>query len=287
MQSLWMLAAAFLFSLMAVCTKLGAEHFSTFELVFYRSLFGMIVIALWVLLKRQTLRTKFFFSHMKRSFFGTLGLTIWFWTLGVLPLGTSMTLNYTSPLYMALFVSVIALRAGRRPSLWLLAAIAAGFIGVVLALRPEVHAGEELAATIGLSSGFFSALAYMQVKGLTKIGEPDWRIVFYFTLFGTVCGLLGQLVTAGGLNPIRAEDLPALLGIGVTATLAQLCLTRAWGAGNMLLTSALQFSAIVFAAVLGLIFFAEPIAPATAIGIAIIIVAGVSATVLTKRTPQK
>ena len=116
MQSLWMLAAAFLFSLMAVCTKLGAEHFSTFELVFYRSLFGMIVIALWVLLKRQTLRTQFFFSHMKRSFFGTLGLTIWFWTLGVLPLGTSMTLNYTSPLYMALFVSVIALRAGRRPS---------------------------------------------------------------------------------------------------------------------------------------------------------------------------
>ena len=55
----------------------------------------------------------------------------------------------------------------------------------------------------------------------------------------------------------------------------------------MLLTSALQFSAIVFAAVLGLIFFAEPIAPATAIGIAVIIVAGVSATVLTKRTPQK
>ena len=142
-------------------------------------------------------------------------------------------------------------------------------------------------AAIGLSSGFFSALAYMQVKGLTKIGEPDWRIVFYFTLFGTVCGLLGQLVTAGGLNPIRTEDLPALLGIGVTPTLAQLCLTRAWGAGNMLLTSALQFSAIVFAAVLGLIFFAEPIAPATAIGIAIIIVAGVSATVLTKRTPQK
>lgn len=172
MQSLWMLAAAFLFSLMAVCTKLGAEHFSTFELVFYRSLFGMIVIALWVLLKRQTLRTQFFFSHMKRSFFGTLGLTIWFWTLGVLPLGTSMTLNYTSPLYMALFVSVIALRAGRRPSLGLLAAIAAGFIGVVLALRPEVHAGEELAAAIGLSSGFFSALAYMRSRGSPKSANP-------------------------------------------------------------------------------------------------------------------
>lgn len=127
----------------------------------------------------------------------------------------------------------------------------------------------------------------MQVKGLTKLGEPDWRIVFYFTLFGTTCGLLGQLVTAGGLTPMHAENLPALLGIGVTATLAQLCLTRAWGAGNMLLTSALQFSAIVFAAVLGFVVFAEPIAPATAAGIAIIICAGVSATVLTKRSGAK
>ncbi len=287
MQSLWMLAASLLFSLMAVCTKLGAEHFSTFELVFYRSLFGLAAIALWVLLTRRSLRTKFFFSHMKRSFFGTLGLTIWFWTLGVLPLGTSMTLNYTSPLYMALFVSILTLRAGGRPSAGLLAAVAAGFVGVVLALRPEVHAGEETAALIGLTSGFFSALAYMQVKGLTKLGEPDWRIVFYFTLFGTTCGLLGQLVTAGGLTPMHAENLPALLGIGVTATLAQLCLTRAWGTGNMLLTSALQFSAIVFAAVLGFVVFAEPIAPATAAGIAIIICAGVSATVLTKRSGAK
>lgn len=283
MQSLWMLAAAFLFSLMAAFTKLCSEHFSAFELVFYRSAFGMVTLAAWVLWEGRSLRTRLWLSHIKRSFFGTLALAIWFYTLGVLPLSTAMTLNYTSPLYMALFASIAAVRLRQKINGGLLAAIAAGFAGVVLALRPELHSGQEFAATIGLASGFFSALAYSQVKELSRIGEPEWRIVFYFTAFGTLTGLIGHIATDGMLNPIAAGDVLPLLGIGATATLAQLCLTRAWGNGNVLLTSALQFTAIVFAALLGLVFFSEPIAPESAIGIAVIIAAGVSATVLSRR----
>ena len=284
MQSLWMLAAAFLFSLMAALTKFGADHFSTFELVFYRSLFGVVTLAAWVVWERKSLRTALWRSHIARSFFGTLGLTIWFYTLGVLPLGTAMTLNYTSPLYMALFASVAAIRAGRRLNAGLLCAIAAGFVGVVLALKPELHSGQEFAAFVGLSAGFFSALAYSQVKELSRVGEPEWRIVFYFTLFGTMTGLVGHLTAFGAPSPVSLSDVPVLLGIGATATLAQLCLTRAWGAGSVLLTSALQFSAIVFAAVLGWICFAEPISPDGALGIAVIIAAGVTATVLARRS---
>ena len=216
MQSLWMLAAAFLFSLMAACTKWCSDYFSTFELVFYRSLFGMVSLGLWVLWQKKDLRTHLWFSHIKRSCFGTLGLTIWFYTLAVLPLGTSMTLNYTSPLYMALFASVAAIRMGRSLNFGLLAAIVAGFIGVILALKPELHSGQEFAALIGLSAGFFSALAYSQVKELSRVGEPEWRIVFYFTLFGTVTGLIGHIATEGMLHPVHLNDLPGLLGIGIT-----------------------------------------------------------------------
>ena len=169
MQSLWMLAAAFLFSLMAACTKWCSDYFSTFELVFYRSLFGMVSLGLWVLWQKKDLRTHLWFSHIKRSCFGTLGLTIWFYTLAVLPLGTSMTLNYTSPLYMALFASVAAIRMGRSLNFGLLAAIVAGFIGVILALKPELHSGQEYAALIGLSAGFFSALATLKSKS-----SPVW-----------------------------------------------------------------------------------------------------------------
>lgn len=110
MQSLWMLAAALCFALMAAFTKLGAADFDTFELVFYRSLFGVVLIGIWAVIKGFSIRTVLFFSHMKRSFLGTLALSIWFFAIANLPLGTAMTLNYTNPLYMALLLTVIAIK---------------------------------------------------------------------------------------------------------------------------------------------------------------------------------
>ncbi len=282
MQSLWMLAAAFLFALMAACTKLGASDFGTFELVFYRSLFGVAVIAAWTMLTGRTLKTSVLGSHIKRSFLGTFALTIWFFAIAHLPLGTSMTLNYTSPLYMAVILTVLALRRGSPLQPKLLAAIVLGFIGIVLVLHPEIRDGDEIPALVGLTAGLFSALAYYQVKQLSAMHEPEWRIVFYFTAFGTVWGFAGQFLLES-FSPLSWRDAPALLGMGASATAAQLCMTRAWGAGNMLLSSVLQFSAIVFAALLGLLFFGEPLTLQSTIGILVIIAAGVWATLLTKR----
>lgn len=286
MQSLWMLAASLLFALMAACSKLGADHFGTLELVFYRSVFGTAVIGLWVLAKGFTVRTPLFLSHIKRSFLGTFALTIWFFAIAYLPLGTAMTLNYTSPLYMAAFVALGAMRRHEGQNWGLLASVAAGFFGIMLVLRPELRAGDEWPALVGLSSGFFAALAYLQVKELAAMKEPEWRIVFYFTLFGSVWGAAGQMLM-GGFSPLTWESAPAILGMAVTGTLAQLCMTRAWGAGNMLLTSTLQFSAIVFAALLGLLIFGEPVTLLSATGIAVITAAGVAATMLTKRRAQR
>lgn len=286
MQSLWMLAASLLFALMAACSKLGAADFGTMELVFYRSVFGTAVIGLWVLSKGFTVRTPLILSHIKRSFLGTFGLTIWFYAIAHLPLGTAMTLNYTSPLYMAAFVAFMTMRRHEGQSWGLLASVAAGFLGITLVLQPEVRGSDELPALVGLASGFFAAWAYLQVKELSAMHEPEWRIVFYFTLFGSVWGAAGQMLM-GGFSPITWENAPAIFGMGLTGTLAQLCMTRAWGAGNLLLTSTLQYSAIVFAAILGLIIFGEPITILSALGIAVIIVAGVSATLLTKRRAKR
>lgn len=286
MQSLWMLAASLLFALMAACSKLGAADFGTMELVFYRSVFGTAVIGLWVLSKGFTVRTPLILSHIKRSFLGTFGLTIWFYAIAHLPLGTAMTLNYTSPLYMAAFVAFMTMRRHEGQSWGLLASVAAGFLGITLVLQPEVRGGDELPALVGLASGFFAAWAYLQVKELSAMHEPEWRIVFYFTLFGSVWGAAGQMLM-GGFSPITWENAPAIFGMGFTGTLAQLCMTRAWGVGNLLLTSTLQYSAIVFAAILGLIIFGEPITILSALGIAVIIVAGVSATLLTKRRAKR
>lgn len=283
MQSLWMLAAAFLFSVMAACSKLGSSHFGSFELVFYRSLFGVITLWVWATLTNRSLATHLFSAHIKRSFLGTLSLTIWFFVISQLPLGTAMTLNYTNPLYIAFFVSLLAWRQKQPLSLGLIVSILIGFVGVVLVLKPELHPGQELPGLIGLSCGLFSALAYMQVKELAVMKEPEWRIVFYFTGFGTVWGLAGAFLVNGGLHPVQVEDIPVLLGLGASATLAQICMTRAWGAGNTLLTSVFQYSAIIFATVIGIVIFDESVNFMSILGISTIVVAGVLATWFVKR----
>ena len=292
MQSLWMLAASFLFAVMAACTKAGASEFGTFELVFYRSLFGVICIAFWVWKTGRSLHTPLLGAHLLRSFLGTFAITVWFFVIGLLPLGTAMTLNYTSPLYMAAFITIGALR--RRESIrpGLLASIASGFIGLTLVLRPEFREGDALPCLIGLSAGFLAALAYVQVKQLTRMNEPEWRIVFYFSLVGTIAALVGHFAYEGQLTPITSTNIWALLGIAVSGVLAQLSLTRAWGGGNLLLTSSLQFSAIVFAAIIGFFVFDEPISVFSGLGIALIVGSGLTATLETKRKlrtsiPQK
>ena len=228
-KSLWMLLASFLFALMAVFTKLGASDFGIFELVFYRSLCGVSCILVWSRLRHMRLATANVRSHFLRSFLGTFALTIWTFSLAHLPLGTSMTLNYTSPLFMTLIVIGLALRQRKAVSLKTAAAVFLGFFGVTLVLNPELRSGQELPALVGLCSGLFSALAYFQIKQLTAMREPEWRIVFYFTLFGTVWGFAGQYLVEGHYTPLTAENVPALLGIGLCATGAQLAMTRSWG----------------------------------------------------------
>lgn len=287
MKSLWMLSASFFFSLMAVFVKMGAEDFGTCELIFYRSIAGVILLYSFVRAKGYTIVTPYLFGHFKRSFIGTVSMSLWFLSLTMLPVGTSMTLNYTSPLFVSSFM-VVYLLVRKQPMPWgLLGCILLGFCGVCLVLRPSFSSGEILGALLALSSGFLGSVAYWQIKELGQLKEPSWRIVFYFTVFGTVYGLVGNLLFEGGLSPITADNVIYLLGMAICATLAQCSLTLAFGQGNVLLSSCLQFSAIIMAELMGWIFFADALSLVTEIGIVVIMIAGVSATMLTRRQQQK
>lgn len=283
MKSLWMLSASFFFSLMAVFVKMGASDFGSLELIFYRSIAGVALLYTFIRMKGYSIKTPHLWGHFKRSFIGTVSMSIWFFSLTMLPIGTSMTLNYTSPLFMALFVFIVSLYR-KEPIQWgLMATIALGFLGVILVFQPSLGAGQEFGALLALTSGFLGSIAYWQIKELGQMNEPSWRIVFYFTIFGTLYGLLGCLLFEGGLSPVTADNVWYLLGIAICATLAQCSLTMAFGQGNLLLSSCLQFSAIVVAEIMGVIFFSDPISLMTSMGILVIMIAGVASTVLTKK----
>ncbi|MCE2970372.1 MAG: DMT family transporter [Burkholderiales bacterium] len=281
MQSLWMLVAALLFAIMGACVKLAAARYSVLEIVFYRSLIGCIGIAAFVRLRGESLATRVPWMHLRRGAVGTVALSLWFFSTTVLPLGTAMTLNYSSSLFLAAFLVGAALVA-RRPVNWPLAAtVLLGFVGVVLALRPSFAQEQALGGLAGLASGVLSAFAYWHVRELGRLGEPEWRTVFYFALSGVIIGLLGTVVT--GFAAHDAVGVVLLLTVGLTATLAQLAMTRAYGYGRALLTASLQYSAIVFASILGALVFGDRLPLSGWIGIALIVGSGVLATVLSAR----
>jgi len=282
MQSLWMLVSALLFALMAACVKLASAHYGTAELVLFRSLIGVVGLFAYARIAGQSLATDVAGMHLRRSAVGVGALALWFYALSELPLGTAMTLNFSSPLFSTTFVIAAAIAAGRRVP-WILACcVGAGFAGVILILRPSFSAGQELAALVGLLSGFLSAVAYWHVRELGRIGEPEWRTVFYFSLCGSALGLLGAL-PQGLTREHTLEGFLTLLAVGVCATLAQLAMTRAYGRGRTVLTANLQFSAIVFAALLGMVLFSERVADTGWLGIGIIIASCVVATALVAR----
>ena len=126
-----------------------------------------------------------------------------------------------------------------------------------------------------------------QIKQLGNLHEPAWRIVFYFSLVGTIWGLGGNLILEGGIGGHSPETWGALLGVGITAVLAQVCLTRAYAYGNMMLTACFQFATIPIAELIGTFCFGESL-PATALtGMALILVAGCAASVITKQMEKK
>lgn len=272
MKSGWMVVAGFLFGCMGVFVKLGAQYFSSAELVFYRSLFGLLAIFLIVRVRRLPLATPYWKMHLWRGLSGFAALMLFFYAIGSLPLATAITLNYTSPLFLALFATLI-LR--ERPHLPLIFAVVLGFVGVALLLRPTLREEQLVTGLMGLTSGFLSGIAYLNVKQLGQIGEPSFRVVFYFTLLCTVGSGLWMMVHA--FHAITPSNFLLLLGLGVTATLAQLAMTHAYREGDTLVVGSLAYSTVVFAGLWGIALWGEVLPVSGWLGILLIVVSGVAA----------
>ncbi|QHE85266.1 DMT family transporter [Hydrogenophaga sp. BPS33] len=286
MQALWMLLAAFFFAAMGVCVKFGSAHFTSLELVFYRGLVG--VLALAVLMRGQgvSLRTRVPMMHAWRGVVGTTALAAWFYSFVSLPVATAMTLNYMSSVWIATFLIGGALllqgrQAPIREQAPLFLSVLAGFGGVAMMLRPTLAPDQVVGALAGLLSGIFTALAYLQVAGLARAGEPELRTVFYFSLCATLAGAIGMLFT--GTSEWRWPSALWLLPIGLLAVLGQLCMTRAYSRGATMVVANLQYSGIVFAAFFGLLFFGEALPLIGWLGMALIILSGIASTVLRVR----
>jgi drug/metabolite transporter (DMT)-like permease len=268
--SLWMLVAAFFFAVMGVLVKIASQKFSSAELVFYRSLVGLVFIASYVVVNQLSLKTPYFKKQMSRSILGFISLVMFFYAISELPLATAITLNYTSPLAMA---AILTIALHEKPKKILLVAILTGFIGVTFLLKPSIHYGEFLAGGLGLLSGLIAGWVYVYVAQLGRAGEPDWRTVFYFSLVCTIGG--GAWMLIHHFSAIAFKDLPILAGLGTCATIAQLAMTRAYRTGNPLVVGSLAYTTVVLASLFGILLWKEMLSMDRWLAIVLIISSGV------------
>jgi len=289
---LLMVAATFLFATMGVCVKLASEFYDAGEIVLYRGMVGVIMLALLSRARGQTLRTAVPAMHFWRSLSGVIALSLWFYAIGKLPLATAMTLNYMSSVWMALFLIGGAVMLGSaRIDPRLIASVLLGFVGVAMVLRPTLDQQQLWHGLAGLLSGMLAAMAYLQVTALGRAGEPELRIVFYFSLGGVVAGAIStlalQFTEHGGLHNHSLKGLALLLAVGLLATVAQLLMTRAYSRGKTLVNACLQYLGIVFSFIYGVTLFRDPVTGWALGGMALIIIAGLGATLLRARvTPR-
>jgi len=280
-----MVLASFFFATMAVGIKIASGSFSLFELVFYRGLVSMIFMGLILRTRGTPLATPVPLMHAWRSIIGVFSLSAWFYAIGHLPLATAMTLNYMSGVWVAAFVVGGAMLYGKSTGQGpLMATVLAGFAGVVMMLRPTLDQNQLFAGLIGLLSGLGASMAYLQVTALGKVGEPEGRTVFYFSIGTTLVGLVGAGVN--GFTPWNSVTWQAaawLIPMGVLASLGQWSMTRAFSRGSTLLVANLQYSGIVFAAFYSLLLFGDQIPLVGWTGMALIVSSGIAATVLRTR----
>ncbi|MGA9963493.1 MAG: DMT family transporter [Azonexus sp.] len=279
MQSLWMLVASLLFACMGVCVKLTAETHSAVEITFYRSFISLLIMFVLVRLHGVRLATPHWRWQVSRGVIGFAAIFAYFYAIILLPLATAVTLNYTSAIFLAIYLAL----AGMRMSGGILGALLVGLLGVAMLLKPTLHADQLSAGLIGLGSGVLAGMAYFSVRELGARGEPETRTVFYFSLVSSVCA--GLWLLFGELHAVDLRSGLLLLGVASFATAAQLAMTRAYTRGKTLLSAALAYSTVIFSSLFGVLFWGEVLDASAWFAIALIILSGIAATHFSRASP--
>jgi len=265
-----MLLASAMFAIMGSFVKLGVDHGGTLpQIILFRGLPSVILLLAWARAGRHSIVPTSWKLHLWRNVAGVTSMWLGFYAVSSLPLATATSLNYTAPLFIACWM--LGWGGAQRDPVRI-AAVAVGFFGVVAVLRPSIGEDQWLAALAGLCAGAMSAVAMMQIRQLGRIGEPEWRTVLFFSVGVCLSSCVGLGVAGWGSADLIGYL--ALLGVGTAGMVGQLAMTRAFGHGSALLTAALQYTTIIFAALIGMGFWGDSLDGIAWAGMGMIICAG-------------
>ncbi len=266
-----LLMAELVFTGLGALVKHLAPHYSNAQIVFFRN-----ALALLILLPYLLARGKLVFKadklrfHFLRSTTGISSMYLYFYCLGVLPLGEVTLLAQTAPIW----IPVIAYfwLGDEFKKRYLFSALI-GIAGVALVVRPNADTFSP-AFLLGLFGAVLAAGSKVTIRRMAD-SESAHMIVFYFSLISTVITAVPAFIQ---WQPLIPGDWLALLGLGITAALGQMLMTRAFMLAPPSRIGAWGYTQVVFAFAFGWLIWREPIHPLSLVGAGLIIIAGLTAT---------
>ena len=272
--SLWILVSGFLFTLMSMSAKICANYFTLFEILFWRSLFGVVCVASLMIYQGVPFPTKHPMAHIKRCVAGILCFLLEIWALCYLPLSVEQPISYLSPLLFCSFFVISSRRTGDRIDWPVIGAVVLGFIGVLFIARPSAEGFNATGVVLAILSAFAGASTNWFLRSLGEQGEPSERAVFYFMLMGLLTGIIGIFFSPEPFHIPHGKWVWPLTGVMTTGIVAQVISTYAWAKGHSLLNAVFQFFGIFFCIVIGVAVLGENPDMTTIFGAVLIFVAG-------------
>ena len=253
--ALWMIGTITSFSVMAVAGREVSHALDTFEIMMYRSLVGVIVVAAlatafgaWRQVETARLGT-----HLVRNVAHFTGQNLWFLAVTLIPLAQVFALEFTTPIWVILLSPLVL---GERLTLVRAIAATLGFVGILIVARPDMD-GINTGIITAASCAIFFAITIMLTKRLTR-NEQIVSILFWLTAMQLVMGL----VTAGYDGDIALPDLqtgPWVFVIGCAGLLAHFCLTKALSIAPATVVVPIDFVRLPTIAVVGMLVYGEAI----------------------------
>jgi drug/metabolite transporter (DMT)-like permease len=274
--ALSVLAASLTFALLGALIKVVSSSLANEMVVFYRNLCALIFILPWLWYSRPQggVKTSFFQIHLLRSMAGLGAMYCFFYAIANLQLSEAFLLAATSPLFIPLIAYVwIREPVGRKVR----GAIILGFIGITLILKPGIGMFQPV-AFVGLGAGILAALAMVSIRRMSA-SEPAIRIVFYFTVLGTLISAV-PLIWSWQLP--EPDKWWLLILVGLLAAVGQFLLTKGYSLAPAAQVGPFTYGNVVFATFLGWMFWDESLDYMTWAGACLICIAGVITTYKTE-----
>ncbi len=267
-------------SMMLVAMALVIKHLGTripvAETLFFRSAVGFLfVLPFFWRNPMEPLRTKRPGAHLLRGFVGTMGNLCFFWTVTHMLLADAVALQFSRPLFM---LPLAVLFLGEQPDLRRSLIVMTGFIGILVYARPFT-AGFDPGALVGAAGAVFSCWVVICIKWLART-EPTRVIMFYYSLWTAALSAIPALIWWVTPTPI---ELAMLIGVGVLGIYGQGLVTHGYTLAEAGVLVTLDYSRVIYAAILGYLLFGEVPGPWNFVGMALIIAASLYLVMIERR----